>query len=139
MKKKYLTSSAKKTINIGIELSKYLKAPQVIYLYGNIGTGKTTLTKGILYGLKFYGNITSPTYDLIKIYNLQNLIKVYHLDLYRINIPKELIWIDIETCFDTNIITIIEWPENGLGLLPEPDQKIYIKNDNSKNRIIEVI
>ena len=113
-------------IDFGSTLASCLKSPRVIYLHGELGAGKTTLTKGILRGLGFCGHVKSPTYTLVETYSLAEL-QVEHFDLYRIADAEELIWIGIEDYFKQNTIAIIEWPAQGAGFLPPPDITIDIK------------
>lgn len=124
-------------IGLGSKLATHLKSPEVIYLYGDLGAGKTTLTKGILRGLGFCGHVKSPTYTLVEIYSL-DVLQVEHFDLYRIADPEELIWIGIEDYFKKNTIAIIEWPDQGMGFLPQPSTTIHIQYQN-QGRLIKIL
>ena len=76
------------TLALGNRLAHVIEPGLYMALSGNLGTGKTTLTRGILRGLGYQGNVKSPTYTLVELYNLSKL-HLYHFDLYRFNNPQE--------------------------------------------------
>lgn len=92
----------------------------VIYLYGDLGAGKTTLVRGILQGLGYTGRVKSPTYTLLEPYEIGGL-SLRHFDLYRMNDPQE--WDDAGFRDETNAhnILLIEWPDQAGDLLPAAD------------------
>lgn len=122
-----LTNSPEETQVFGRELSTHLKPGIPICLYGDLGSGKTNLVKGIALGLGISDLITSPTFTLIKMYQ-GNKKTLCHIDLYRINAVKELREIGIlDLIRSTQSCTIIEWAEKLGDYLPK--KRVDIKID----------
>jgi len=118
----------------GARLAECLPVPCVLFLEGDLGAGKTTLTRGILRGLGHVGPVRSPTYTLIEPYDLARL-QVYHLDLYRLGDPEELEYLGLRDLMRDDAIWIVEWPERGTGLLPPSDLRIRIANVTEGRRL----
>lgn len=111
---------------------------KIVFLHGDLGAGKTTFVKGFLQGLGVRCNVTSPTYSLVTEYAVPSkTIKVYHFDLYRLDSPEDLEFMGIRDYFNSHDISLIEWPERGVGLLPKADLKINIEIQGSK-RIVNI-
>ena len=97
----------------------------LVFLYGNLGAGKTTLTRGVLREAGYTAAVKSPTYTLVEEYNVLDRT-VFHFDLYRLKDPEELEWMGIRDYLDQPALCIIEWPELGSGILPKPDIEIKL-------------
>jgi len=97
----------------------------VVYLYGDLGAGKTTFARALLGALDVGERIKSPTYSLIEGYVAQGR-PAWHLDLYRIADPGELEWLGLDALVDPAALVLVEWPEHGLGALPKPDLTLHL-------------
>ncbi|MEX0729251.1 MAG: tRNA (adenosine(37)-N6)-threonylcarbamoyltransferase complex ATPase subunit type 1 TsaE [Aquisalimonadaceae bacterium] len=98
---------------------------QIVYLHGDLGAGKTTLVRGMLRALGHAGIVRSPTYTLLEPYDLADR-GCLHLDLYRLADAGELDYIGLRELLSGPVLVLVEWPERGLGALPEPDLSITL-------------
>lgn len=115
------------TINLGCQLAQLCPSQQfVIYLEGDLGAGKTTLSRGLLRALGHKGHVKSPTYTLVECYELASRT-VCHFDLYRLADPEELDYLGLDDYFSHQSLCIIEWAINGGQYLPKPDLIIQLK------------
>ena len=124
-------------IAFGRRIAGLLRPPCVIYLQGDLGTGKTTLTRGLLRGLGHRGPVRSPTYTLLEPYELTRM-RLYHLDLYRIGDPEEIELLGLRDLLDRESVLVVEWPERGLGVLPHPDLRIRFAHAGEE-RVLDLV
>jgi tRNA threonylcarbamoyladenosine biosynthesis protein TsaE len=101
----------------------------VLYLHGDLGAGKTALTRALLHAAGHQGNVKSPTYTLAEPYQIAingTQTKLMHFDLYRMNAPEEFVEAGFRDEFNAQTICIIEWPEKAADLLPAADMTISL-------------
>jgi len=133
---KYITHNELETRQIGEALAKKLKSGSVVALFGDLGSGKTVLAKGIAKGLGIDEIILSPTFTILRQYEGLN-----HFDVYRIGDLDELIEIGFEELISGDAISVIEWAENIEELLPEDAVMIRFSrgiDDNSREIMIDI-
>lgn len=121
-------------VALGTRLGRACGTDALVFLRGELGAGKTTLTRGLLRALGHAGAVKSPTYTLIEPYDLP-AGRVNHLDLYRIGDPGELEYLGLGELFDVRALTLVEWPERGKGGLPTPDLDVTIEHRPAGRRV----
>jgi tRNA threonylcarbamoyladenosine biosynthesis protein TsaE len=134
-----ITRSAEETIAWGRGLGKKLKPPVLVLLSGELGSGKTTLTKGIVAGLNAATEeeVTSPTFTLIHEYGRGQ--KVFHGDLYRIENFHDFETLGLEDLFATPAIVILEWSEKFPLKTPWPQRALRLEHLGGERRLITVL
>lgn len=133
---RHFLSDESETRRFGAGLVSCLKPGLVLYLRGDLGAGKTTLTRGLLEGLGVTGPVKSPTYSLVEIYPLTDF-ELYHFDLYRFTDPFEWEEAGFRECFHAQSICVVEWPDKGEGFVPVPDIIIDL-SIAQQGRMVEV-
>lgn len=134
-----ITKNREETQRVGRGLAKKIKDGEIVCLYGDLGAGKTTLAQGIARGLGIKQDVLSPTFILMRRYDLKNRF-FYHIDLYRLNDLEEIKGLGIEEIVeDTNNIVLIEWPEKIAHLLPRRRWEIKFETISENERKIEII
>ncbi len=133
-----ITKSAQETIKLGKDIARHLAPGDVVTLIGELGSGKTTFTKGIAQGLgvKNALYVNSPSFVLIREY--KGRFKLYHVDLYRLDSAPEIETLGIEEYLYSDGITVIEWAQKLKNLLPREHLRIEFKIANNNSRKIKL-
>jgi tRNA threonylcarbamoyladenosine biosynthesis protein TsaE len=134
--KEFTTNSAEETIELGSRLAADLKPPKLVLLRGDLGAGKTTIVKGIAEAFQAASqdDVTSPTFTLIHEYRGPE-VSVYHIDLYRIETPRELDTLGLDELInDDRNLVLIEWGEKFPKLVKERDVEIAIERTGAESR-----
>ena len=124
-------NSVEQTTQLGINLGRLLNAGDIVCLTGDLGTGKTHITKGIAKGLNIDDNITSPTFTIVNEYDSGRL-KLNHFDVYRVSDPDEVYAIGFDDYIFSDAVSVIEWANYIEEILPEDLLHIKIEKDLSK-------
>lgn len=124
-------NSINETNQIGFNLGKLLNSGDIVCLTGDLGTGKTHITKGIAKGLDINENITSPTFNIVNEYESGRL-KLNHFDVYRVSDPDEIYAIGFDDYIFSDAVSIIEWANYIEEILPKEYIHIHISKDLSK-------
>jgi tRNA threonylcarbamoyladenosine biosynthesis protein TsaE len=135
---KFVTSSSEETILKGREIASKLTAPMLVLLSGDLGSGKTTLSKGIISGLGAAKeeDVTSPTFTLVHVF--KNQFKVYHVDLYRVENFHDLESLGLEDALAEKAIVIIEWSERFTFRSDWPRVEIHLEHSGGDLRHIAI-
>lgn len=122
------------TLALGGLLTHALAPGMVVYLEGELGSGKTTLVRGVLRGLGYQGNVKSPTYTLVELYAISRL-NLHHFDFYRFSQPEEYLDAGLDEYFQTGAVSLVEWPDKAGGFLAPADLRITLGVAESGRRI----
>lgn len=122
-------------IALGESLAARLTPPCLVFLTGNLGAGKTTLSKGIAKGLGVAApeEVSSPTFTLIHEYG--DPVRLYHIDLYRLDEPRQLATLGLDEILDRTAVVLIEWPEKFARWLPKPDVIIRLEHEGAHRSV----
>ena len=115
------------TLALGSSVAGMSKVPQVIFLRGDLGAGKTTFSRGFLRGRGHDGSVKSPTYTLVEPYESVPDGPVFHVDLYRLGDAQELAYLGLRDYLFIDAILLIEWPERAEAQLPPATLDIAFK------------
>jgi len=137
----YTTNTAEETEKLGERMAVEMKDKNqsIVCLFGNLGMGKTTWTKGFAKGLGIIDRIISPTFTIIRRYAIaKTSTYFYHIDLYRMENNKQIEAIGLEEILhDADAITVIEWPEKIRDMLPKKRIELHFTSSEGNSRIID--
>ena len=133
------THSAEETIALGRTLARLLAPPKLVLLRGDLGAGKTTLIKGIAAAFEAASeeDVTSPTFTLVHEYR-GPLAHLYHIDLYRVDTPRQLETLGLDDLFAEDSILLIEWGEKFPRLVRDRDVEIALERVGENDRKIQI-
>ena len=129
------TTNHLETQELGIHFSKFIKNGDIVTLNGDLGSGKTTFVKGVLIGLGYEGEVTSPTYTLINEYRTK--YNIIHLDCYREKDINRWLNIGLIDYYNNQNILFIEWAENIKNILPNKTKNLFFEVIKSNQRLIK--
>lgn len=134
-----ITHSAEETTALGRTLTELLAPPRLVLLRGDLGAGKTTLVKGIAAGFQAASeeDVTSPTFTLVHEYRGPQA-NLYHIDLYRVDTPRQLETLGLDDLLADNSILLIEWGEKFPRFLRERDVEITLERVGENDRKIQI-
>jgi tRNA threonylcarbamoyladenosine biosynthesis protein TsaE len=140
MTREIATHSAEETIAFGRTLAELLAPPKLVLLRGDLGAGKTTLVKGIAAAFQAAAeeDVTSPTFTLVHEYRGPRA-NLYHIDLYRVDTPRELETLGLDDLRSENSILLIEWGEKFPRFLRERDVEIFLRRESENGRQITIV
>ena len=131
-----ISNSPAETVAFAKKLAELIDVPALILLKGDLGTGKTLITKAAVAALGYQGDVTSPTFNLVQEYRAQ--IEIIHMDLYRLDSSEELLEIGFEDYLNRDAVIFIEWPELALSLIPADFIFVNIEKLSDRQRKITV-
>ena len=135
----FLSTSEADTEARGAALARELAPGSVVLLYGDLGAGKTVFSRGFARGLGVTEPVSSPTYTIVQEYELPTGNRLYHMDLYRISDERAALGFGVdEFLSEPGAISLVEWPERILGLLPDTAIRVELRHRSETEREIKV-
>lgn len=122
---------------VGEKLAPALKPGMVVFLEGDLGVGKTTLSRALIRALGHVGPVKSPTYSLVEVYVISSLY-LYHFDFYRFESPEEFLDAGFDEYFNDAALCLVEWPERAQGCLPPADLRLRLYHAGV-GRVLEAV
>lgn len=110
----------------------------VVALFGDLGSGKTTFVQGVAAGLDICDFVTSPSFVIINEYKTQSGMPFFHIDLYRTDNIMQIEDLGISDVFDQNAVVMIEWAEKAKALLPDKCKKVHFEFISENERRIKI-
>lgn len=119
---------------LAAQFARLIRPPAVIYLEGDLGSGKTTFARAVIHALGFKGYVKSPSYGLLESYSV-SAMTILHLDLYRIEDPEELHYLALRDLYDAKSVLLVEWAQKATDHLPLPDLELLFR-ENGESHLI---
>lgn len=136
MKKEIFLNSADETLRFGSKLASVLSEGGFVALYGDLGSGKSVIARGIAGSLGIE-DISSPTFTILQRYETTPVL--YHIDAYRLSGADELYDVGFEECLKPGILVVLEWADIVASALPKNRLDIYISGSGTESRKVEII
>jgi tRNA threonylcarbamoyladenosine biosynthesis protein TsaE len=130
--KRFVTNSTNETIALGERLGRLLRAGDVLVLTGDLGAGKTQLTKGIAAGMGITDDVTSPTFNILMVYGDAGDMPLYHFDLYRLDDPDQLEDIGFYDALEGDGPCVIEWGEQFVDQIGDDRLDVFLTRLDSE-------
>ena len=130
--KRFVTNSTSETIALGEWLGRLLRAGDVLVLTGDLGAGKTQLTKGIAAGMGITDDVTSPTFNILMVYGDAGDMPLYHFDLYRLDNPDQLEDIGFYDALEGDGPCVIEWGEQFVDQIGDDRLDVFLTRLDSE-------
>ncbi|MDD3214257.1 MAG: tRNA (adenosine(37)-N6)-threonylcarbamoyltransferase complex ATPase subunit type 1 TsaE [Eubacteriales bacterium] len=127
------THNAKETRMLGERLARQLRAGDVLLLQGDLGAGKSELTRGIACGLGIEGNIPSPSFTILQVYE-NGRLPLFHFDWYRLGGAEELYEMAMDEYLYDDGVAVVEWPEKAVEAIPETHLRVTIESLGDNDR-----
>ncbi|MBA3956998.1 MAG: tRNA (adenosine(37)-N6)-threonylcarbamoyltransferase complex ATPase subunit type 1 TsaE [Parachlamydiaceae bacterium] len=132
----YTSHSATETAHIGQQFAASLAQDSIVCFFGDLGAGKTTFIKGMVSAFGDSGQVSSPTFVYLNIY--EGRLPIYHFDLYRLKNAQEFLSMGFDEMFFANGICCVEWSERISDILPVPHIEVHLAHISENVRTIEV-
>lgn len=134
------TASPDASLELGARIGRLLQGDEFIELIGDVGAGKTLITRGILQGAGYEGEVTSPTFTISRIYNLPQQKRLYHFDFYRLNADEDVARSLAEADEEDEAIVVVEWPATIAASLPGERVRLSMaaENEDAQRREVTV-
>ena len=138
--REFVTHSPEETVALGRELVALLTPPKLVVLRGTLGAGKTTLAKGIAEGFHAASedDVTSPTFTLVHEYRGPS-VNVYHIDLYRVDTPRQLETLGLDDLVGEHNLLLVEWGEKFSRFVNQSDLEIALERMGENDRKVRVL